>query len=454
MKNVSFSDMKSFYFGNVKSSSKGQEMSNGESFLQVFDKTQGNPETVKQETVDVKTNDADSIQNHAKIQKKNSSEPIRENKEEVSAEAVEEAAVEMKEKIAEVLGVSVEEVESAMEVLGISVVDLLNNDVLTQVVLALNPQADALQIMTDENLFADLKALMEFAQGIKNQMCEQYQMSEEELKGVMDALKTVTLEQSVNAEGLAETVPADVLEVQETEETQVRNPADMKGSEKTDVNEVLTNKTASVETVPVEVRSSRQNASSHSESGNENGQNMFKEFYNQLSEAVNKVEAQTITYGTGGQEIIRQITEYIKIHVKPETTEMELQLHPASLGSVKVQIASTGGVLTAIFTTENETVKAALESQLIQLKDNFEQQGLKVESVEVNVSTQGFERSLDQQESEQNSFEEEKNKKANRRIKLSDMDENGEVSLEELTEEDKVVADMMIRNGNTVDYTV
>ena len=44
---------------------------------------------------------------------------------------------------------------------------------------------------------------------------------------------------------------------------------------------------------------------------------------------------------------------------------MELQLHPASLGNVKVQLVSTGGVLNAIFTTENEAVKAAVDGKTV-----------------------------------------------------------------------------------------
>lgn len=133
---------------------------------------------------------------------------------------------------------------------------------------------------------------------------------------------------------------------------------------------------------------------------------------------------------------------------------MELQLHPASLGNVKVQLTSAGGVLTAVFTTENEAVKAALESQLIQLKENFAEQGLKVESVEVNVSAQGFERSLDQQKQEQNRFEDSRSKKGSRRIRLSGTEDVEDVLNEDMTADDRIVADMMIRNGNTVDYTV
>ena len=132
---------------------------------------------------------------------------------------------------------------------------------------------------------------------------------------------------------------------------------------------------------------------------------------------------------------------------------MELQLNPASLGSLKVQIASKAGVLTATFITQNEAVKAALEGQMVQLKENFEQQGLKVEAVEVNVEARGFERSLDQQDREQSSFQEQ-TKKNGRRINLLGSEGSEEDLLsEDLSEEDRIVADMMLRNGNTVDYT-
>ena len=59
---------------------------------------------------------------------------------------------------------------------------------------------------------------------------------------------------------------------------------------------------------------------------------------------------------------------------------------PASLGSVNVQIAAKDGVITAQFTAQNETVKAAIESQLVQLRTQFEEQGIKVDAVEVTVA--------------------------------------------------------------------
>ena len=185
------------------------------------------------------------------------------------------------------------------------------------------------------------------------------------------------------------------------------------------------------------------------------GTSFNQQFVNQLTEAIDNATGTSSTYGVNGQEILRQITDYIRVHVNVETTEMELQLHPASLGNIKVQLASTEGALTAIFTTENEAVKAALESQLVQLKENFAQQGLKVESVEVNVSAQGFERSLDQQEQQgQNQFQNANGRNRSRRIRLNGMGETEDILGEEMTVDDRIVADMMIRNGNTVDYTV
>ena len=53
---------------------------------------------------------------------------------------------------------------------------------------------------------------------------------------------------------------------------------------------------------------------------------------------------------------------------------------------------------------------------MVQLKENFTEQGLKVESVEVNVSAQGFERSLDQHEQEQKRFEDGRSKNGNRKF--------------------------------------
>lgn len=475
--------------GNV---SKGQEMQGADSFSKVFDKTQkaedtfGKEETVKAESTKsekentAKAEDSDSIQNHANIQKNKTSENLKEQTEEVKSmessekidEVVNEAAGVMIQNIAEVFDVTVEEVEAVLETLGLTALDLLNSENLTTVVLALNPDCDAMTLMTNEELFADLKGLMNTAQELKSQIMQDFNLTEEEMGQILDTMKEVV--QMPDTEEVQETEVPDFSEtVAEVTPNKVNVLVDVAeavmGSHKEtetvrnweNTTEVAKNYNVAEQKNETVIPKTENNQSLERDSSepqkDTNGttaQNFSQNVLNQLAEAVENAESSTTSYGVRGQDILNQITEQIRVHVTQETTEMELQLHPASLGNVKVQIASTGGILTAVFTTENEAVKAALESQLVQLKENFAEQGLKVESVEVNVSAQGFERSLDQQEQEQNRFTNNQSKKGSRRIRLNGMEEIGEVLDDEMSADDRIVADMMIRNGNTVDYMV
>ena len=151
------------------------------------------------------------------------------------------------------------------------------------------------------------------------------------------------------------------------------------------------------------------------------------------------------------QRIMEQITEYIKIEAKPEMTEMELQLQPETLGTINVRLSSKEGAVTAYFTAQNDTVRAAIETQLVQLKDSLNDQGIKVDAVEVTVASHEFERNLQQDRNgeDEGQYRESK-RKGIRRIRL-----DGEESIEdmELSDEERITAEMMEQNGNTVDFT-
>ena len=472
----------------VNNVSRGQEMQTADSFTKVFDKTQNSEETVEVKTNTVK--DKDSIQNHANIQKNRTSENLKEQTKETKSKStveetekvIQESADTMVETIAEMFDVSVEEVESVLETLGLTALDLLNSENLTQVVLALNPDCDAMTLMTNEELFADLKTLMNTAQELKGQIVQDFQLSEEDLAAVLEAMKekagelnaaeTENLETDVetemdadalidvavettleNVNAQAEATQTEVPQTKESAESRNQESREVKAAEPVNGQEEnVIQKTENSQTMEKDFSGKKEDSSNTAANTT---QNFAQNLVNQLAEAVENVSESNISYGgVRGQDILNQIKEQIRVHVAQDTTEMELQLHPASLGNVKVQIASTNGVLTAVFTTENEAVKAALESQLVQLKESFTEQGLKVESVEVNVSAQGFERSLDQQEQEQNRFENQQSKRGSRRIRLNALEENIDGLFEDMSDGDKVVADMMIRNGNTVDYMV
>ena len=94
-------------------------------------------------------------------------------------------------------------------------------------------------------------------------------------------------------------------------------------------------------------------------------------------------------------EMVEQVVRQVRVRMMPESTNMEIQLHPASLGRVSVQINATGMDTTARLIVENQAAKEALESGMIRLQEAFEERGLKVQAVEVTVGN--FDLGLQQQ---------------------------------------------------------
>ena len=118
-----------------------------------------------------------------------------------------------------------------------------------------------------------------------------------------------------------------------------------------------------------------------------------------IQDALNKV---TLTEHTDNvnkpQPVVEQIVEQVRVHMNQDATSMELQLYPEHLGKIQIHVVSKDGVMTARIAAETEQAKQAIENGLANLKEAFEQQDLKVEAVEVMVSTAGFEKGQDQQE--------------------------------------------------------
>lgn len=85
-------------------------------------------------------------------------------------------------------------------------------------------------------------------------------------------------------------------------------------------------------------------------------------------------------------DIRQQILEQVRMIRTAQTTELVMQLKPEHLGqlTMKVSVANNGSV-TAVFQSENAQVRAAIESQITQLKQELQQQGLKVDNVSVGA---------------------------------------------------------------------
>ena len=85
-------------------------------------------------------------------------------------------------------------------------------------------------------------------------------------------------------------------------------------------------------------------------------------------------------------DIRQQILEQVRMIRTAQTTELVMQLKPEHLGqlTMKISVANNGSV-TAVFQSENAQVRAAIESQITQLKQELQQQGLKVDNVSVGA---------------------------------------------------------------------
>lgn len=377
-------------------------------------------------------------------------------------EAVTEAGEKLVEDIAGEMGVTPEEVLEVMAMLGFSVAQLFDPDNMKQLLVAISGNEDPMSIITDGELYSHLQNLLNTVSESLDGLQTELELPEEELKTLI--ARMTEAEKSPETAGEAE----ELITAAKPEETQT--PEGMKdyavtvhrdGEEvkvKVQVEDGGANKSVREEVVQTSEVQNRNEAGTGSRDsfeenrGEGNAQNHFVMQTPVEQPVLNEaaVEQTAMERFTSTEDIMNQITEYIKINLKSDVQEMELQLHPASLGSVNVQLAAKDGVITAQFTAQNETVRAAIESQLVQLRTQFEEQGIKVDAVEVTVANYRFEQNFSGKE--ENPGEGSKNgKKGPRRINLNDM------SLEELSEgmedSERIAAEMMARNGNTVDYT-
>lgn len=90
------------------------------------------------------------------------------------------------------------------------------------------------------------------------------------------------------------------------------------------------------------------------------------------------------------KEIVDQIVGQIKLTLKQDNASMELALHPEGLGRVKLTVQAKNGLMAAQFIVHNDTAREAIEGNIQILKDALSEQGLKVENIEVLVSTNTF----------------------------------------------------------------
>jgi len=152
-------------------------------------------------------------------------------------------------------------------------------------------------------------------------------------------------------------------------------------------------------------------------------------------------------------EIMNQVAENVKASITEDVTKMEMQLNPQNLGKVLLELTSKNGVVSAQFTAQNDVVREALEAQIADLRETLNQQGIKVDAIEVTVSSHAFEENLDQNaqsQEKEGEMMEQISSLRRRSLSLGSLDTLAGL----LSEEDRLVAQIMKDNGNSMDVTV
>lgn len=393
------------------------------------------------------TKEADKVEKSTDVEETEATEETTEAVE----EELNEKAEELVEEISKELGVSIEDVEKVLEELGISMAGLFDKENLTQVVVVLSGAEDVTQIVMDEELFAQVNNLLGKMEEMLNEVANDTNVTAEEL------MEYVSKEE-FKGEFKTENSDVKVLEaevVTEAEETDVADTAKFDA----DTTEAI-DKTETENTVKVTQTKTSKSTNGHTQSdlSHENAETNQQFLTNVASD--NNLQNVALNVDNGmspyltfeAREIMQQILDYIKVSVKPDMTSLQMQLNPEELGTLQIEVTNKNGMLTAQFTTQDESVKAVIESQLVQLKENMNEQGLKVQAVEVTVASQQFDRNLDKNGNEGTTQEENQKAKSKqiRRINLNELDMEEE--LEDADDAIRIAADMMARNGNTIDF--
>jgi len=404
---------------------------------------------------DIKNTEITSNDNVNAIENQNASQTIETRGTVVDnrlQEAITENANKLITDIAETFDISEEDIVNAMQTLGLMAADLLQPTNLQMLVTEITGTEQAIDLITDSDIYTSLQDLMEGAESMKSELMNEFDLSEEGLQTAIEDNRSFAEQmQTQVTDNSHDEIPQ--MEELVSEKTQVNVDNKTPASQ----SEAFTDNAPKQErTVEVTMESQKGgNKGNNFHSGAESS-NLFNQLMNNITEAAVNVESapQMATYTDRAQmeDIIRQITEKITISSKAEETSMELSLHPASLGNVNILLTSGKDGIVAKFTAQNQIVKEAVEAQMVQLQQKFDEQGIKVTSIEVTIASHSFEQNLEQGNDRRDGEPAEARKvKPLRRINLSEI---GDDVIDELTSDaDRIAASMMAVNGNSVDFS-
>lgn len=414
-------------------------------------------------------------------------------------EAVEEAAESIKEVIKENLDVDDEQIEAAMELLGLTSADLLDTQQLIALAVELTGSEDAGSMLFQENF----QLVMQETGVITDDLLQELGMSMDELvdqihtmlENTEQPIETMLPQQEAQMEAQPEQAAQKVQEVQvqEIQAQEVQREADpeqilhqpqreavqteqpKEAIQKVQQEAALVEEEQPQETKQVQnaqpqeentqtgqQQTTQENSSETLTGDREAQENPRFDFHTNVHAQEPAVHVQAPQNPTAAplpqvnmQDVIDQIVQHTRLNLSEDVKSIEMQLNPENLGKVYVHVSEKQGTITAQLTAQNENVKEALMQQAAILKENLNQQGIKVDAVEVTAGAHEFESSLERdahsQEEQARQQEEQSMRRSRRSINLNDLNDlEGLSGL--MSDEEALVAQIMRDNGNNVDY--
>lgn len=398
-----------------------------------------------------------------------------------SKDVLKEYSDKIKEILLNNLNVTEEELELVMAELGINYLDCLDNANLAQLITQISGNADTTALITNEALFQQFTELSSVMTELSAELLDELGITQEELGAMLEQMKqnikgehtqtdnrlsTGNETKEADAEN-TDVKTADTKNIVETAKEALADNAQLKTEQNVkqdkDIVTVLTEsdkaknaKTAAdsneaghsqlSQEFQKEPSSSKDTAKAETRNDYSNFAAFEAKNINAPNEAIAANTAQGSDSLVNAKSILEQIQNQIKLTAGTDITKMEFQLYPEHLGKLTIQIASKDGAITAHIRAQEQAVKEVLESQIVQLRENMNSQGLKVDAVEVTVESHEFERNLEQgRQNEQEQYED-KPKNSRRQLNYNDLEDI------ELTEDEEIIAEMMIGNGNSINY--
>ncbi len=436
------------------SSKDGKNIENYQKDKVYSDKTSKNND-LKNQNVKEKNNDSvendvsqNDVKNNLKTDdtKSNATDSVDEK-----VDVIEKKAEELKNEVAEVLGVDTEVVENILEQLGINIFQLAEPENLLkfmQQVFQAETPSDLLLVDGIKDLFVQVKEVVGEKLANLEEAFKGFDFADfdEEIAKALDKNKNVVKSTEETSSVVAE--EEIVVSEEETVETVLKNETVEENESYENKNDVQTdNVSSTVEETSQQSGFAKQdfqnnNSNFKSFENSNNGNELNSVALDNVNKAFGKVIAKSESMkNVNSSDIINQIIEKFKASVvKENVSQIKITLRPEYLGDVSLKVVSENGIVSAQFLAENQKVKEIIEANFAQLKDMLNEQGVQVSALSVSIGSESS-------EYEQKEFEFGQSKSSKR---VNDIINN---SLEEVEEESVMYVDEDDVLQTSVNYT-